>query len=290
MGTSSQTSHSDSTTAPWSPAQPALNGILGGINSQLGNYAPNANENNALGQLAGNASSQQNYGNQINGMASSYLGGDPTGLLNPALAQYQQQLGGIANQNNDPTQTPGMQNVLSTIRNDIGNSVNQQFAGAGRDLSGLNQQSLARGISQGEAVPLLGQYNQNVQNQTGAAGSLYGAAGGTASALTGNQAQGTQYAALAPTYQNAPAQAQLAASAAARGLPLNNLGMLENLTVPIAGLGNQSSSSSQTQSNASPYSMIMGALSGGANGPLAGLGTATNTLGGIFKGIGGFFA
>jgi len=274
IGTSKQEQSQSSQTSPWAPAQPALQGILSGISGQLGNYTPNAAETSALGTLSQNATNQPNYGAQTNALTGSYLGGDPTGLLNPALQQYQQQLSPYASgQNLNPMTAPGMQGVLQTIQSDVGNSVNGQFAGAGRDLSGMNQQALARGISQGEAPALLGQYNQNVQNQLGAAGSLYGAAGQTAGAITGNQAQGVNLAGAAQQMQNAPALAQLQAQAAMRGLPLNNLGMLENLTVPIAGLGGQSSGQSQGSYQMSPIQMAMGGSS------------ALFGNGGIFKGI-----
>ena len=288
LGTSSSQQSQSSQTSPWAPAQPALQGILSGINGQVGNYQANGAQTAALGQLSQNATNQQNYGGQINSMAGSYLGGDPTGLLKPGLQQYQQQLGGIANQNNNPMQTPGMQGVLNTINQDTQNSVNQQFAGAGRDMSGMNQQALARGISQGDSAALLRQYNQNVANQTGAAGNLYNAAGQTAGAITGTQGQGASYAAAAPTYQNAPAAAQLQAQQAAYGLPLNNLGMLENLTVPIAGLGGQSSGQSQGTYTASPLqqmSSIGGLFSGGGNSAMSGLGSLGSGVLGMFGGF-----
>ena len=38
MGTSSQQASSQSQTNPWAPAQPALKGILSGIEGQMGNY------------------------------------------------------------------------------------------------------------------------------------------------------------------------------------------------------------------------------------------------------------
>ncbi len=67
-----------------------------------------------------------------------------------------------------------MQDVLKTIQNDVSNQVNGQFAGAGRSLSGLNTQTLARGLAQGEAVPLLNQYNQDIANQMGIQGAASG--------------------------------------------------------------------------------------------------------------------
>lgn len=232
-----------SQTQPWAQAIPALNGILSGIQGQVGNYQPNAQEQTALSQISNNAQSLPNFGPQATDLANKYIGGDPSGLLSPALQQYQQTLNPIANASLDPTQTPGMRQLLETIRADVGNSVNGMFAGAGRDLSGLNQQTLARGIAQGEAAPLLAQYNQNVSNVSGAAGNLYNAAGQTASAMGQNQGQGFNFANLIPQMQNAGPIGVLAANAASRSLPLENLGMLANLTVPIAGLGQQSSGS-----------------------------------------------
>ena len=47
----------------------------------------------------------------------------------------------------DPRSTPGFSDALAATNADITNQVNGMFAGAGRDLSGLNQQALARGLS-----------------------------------------------------------------------------------------------------------------------------------------------
>ncbi len=261
-GTSTQTQQS--TTQPWAPAQPALQGILSGIQSQMGSYQPNAAENGALSTLVQNANTQPNWGTTANDLTKSYLGGDPTGLVNPAYNTLKGQLLPYASGDNlDPTKAPGMANVLSTIRNDVSNNINSQFAGAGRDLSGLNVQNVSRGIAQGEAVPLLNQYNSNVNNQLGAAGSLFNAAGTTANSITGNQAAGLNLANIAPQLANAPAMSILNAEAGVRGLPLQNLGMLENLTIPIAGLGTQSQGSgSYTMSPLQQMAMGSGALFG----------------------------
>ena len=274
LGTSNTSQSQSSQTSPWAPAQGDLTSLLGSIGGQMGNYAPNQAEQTALGQLQTNATNQPNYGGQVGAMTSGYLGGDPTGLLNPALSQYNQTMGQFTNPASlNPMTAPGMQGTLQTIQNDVGNSVNQQFAGAGRSGSGMNQQTLARGISQGESGALLGQYNQNVGNMMGAAGGMLGAAQGTAGQITGNQQQGIGMAGAAQQMQNAPAMAQLQAQATARGLPLNNLGMLENLTVPIAGLGGQSSGQSQGSYTASPLTQFQ-QLSGGLFGN-----------GGMFKGL-----
>ncbi len=69
--------------------------------------------------------------------------------------------------------------------------------------------------------------------------------------------QGLNLASMAPSLTNAGPLAMLQAEAARRGLPLNNLGMLENLTIPI-GLGTQSQGQSQGTYQMSPLQMMMG--------------------------------
>lgn len=279
-GTSTQKTQQqqNSSTEPWQNALPQLNGILGGISEGVNNYQPTGAEQGALGTLMSNAQATPNYAPQAMSLANDLMGGGTNygGMINDAYKQYQQQLSPYANgQNLDPTQAPGMAQLLETIRGDVGNSVNGMFAGAGRDLSGYNQQTLARGIAQGEAAPLLAQYNQNVQNQLGAAGNLFNAGGQTASALTGfdqqgyaNRAQGLDYGINGvPQAQNAQAQNVLGAAQTARNLPLNNLGLLENLTVPIAGLGSQKTGTQTgtAESTMSPAQQAWGWMGAGGN-------------------------
>lgn len=285
----------DSSVNPWQNSLPAINNLLTGINGRSIDVGANPLQSQALSTLSTNALNTPNYGAQATGVAGNLLTGGPdlTGGANSALTNYQTAstgaLNGYAGAQNagnnsyqsslspylsagylDPMKSPGIQGVLDTIKNDVGNSVNSQFAAAGRDMSGANQQAYGRGISQGFAAPLLNQYNQNVATQRGAqdasygannatSGNIYGAASGTAGNLynagntttgilsglnqtsLGNQVQGLNLGMNAvPQAYNANANAQLAAQQQAYNLPLNNLGMLEGLTIPIAGLGQQS--------------------------------------------------
>jgi len=291
MGSSKQDTQSSQTensqTAPYQPTQGLLGDIIGGLNGQMSAATPTSAENGALSTIQANAQNTPNYGAQATNLTNNlFTGGtQPTPMVNAAYNTYQGQLTPYANGSNlDPTKSPGMQQVLATIRNDVGNSVNSQFAGAGRDMSGMNQQALARGISQGEAAPLLSQYNTNVQNRLGAAGSLYGAGNSTAGLLSnlgqtslGNQITGLSAAQQIPGMQNLGANSVLAAGQTARGLPLNNLGLLENLTIPIAGLGSQSSGTANGTSNTTSTPSLLqdivgvGSLfSGGANSAASG--------------------
>src|SRR5262249_17740424 len=145
----------------------------------------------------------------------------------------------------DPTKVPGIAAALETVRNDVTNSVNSSFAGAGRDLSGLNQQSLARGIAQGEAPVLLDAFFKNAGLQQNAASALPGLANSTATtqssldqASLANRAQGLNIGLTAvPQAANAAPTGVLSAENLLRTLPLQNLQALSSLVVPIAGLG-----------------------------------------------------
>lgn len=283
LGTSKQASGTSqsSITEPWSPTQGPLINIVDSLKGMTGNYGPSADQKSALDQLMLNAKNMPNFGDAALGLSSSLLSGgaDNTGTVNNAYADYQRRLSPYADgQNLDPTKAPGMAALLDTIKNDISGSVNGMFAGAGRDMSGMNQQTLARGMSQGMAAPLMDQYNKNVQNQLGSAGALFGAGGNTANQLQqlqqtmfGNQQQGLNMGMNAvPQAYNGNANQMLSAGSQAYNLPLQQLGSVLGMLLPIAGLGSQNSGSSTSwgTSTASPLQQMMGIgsmFSGGSN-------------------------
>ncbi len=246
-GTSGQTfnvtggTNNQSQTNPWGPAQGSLSNILASANAGLANAGGGQLNalNNAMYKQADQQLSQiPNFGGAAAQAAGNYLqtGGDPTGILRRESGQ----IGYGAD-------SPGMKDVLKTIQNDVSNQVNGQFAGAGRSLSGLNTQTLARGLSQGEAVPLLNQYNQNIANQMGIQG-----------AATQNIGQGFNFAQAAPGLASQVPMARNALDTQRRTQQASILGAYENLINPIAGLGGTSQGSQQNNQ--------------------AGQGTATNSL------------
>ncbi len=257
-GTSGQTlnvtggTQNQSSTNPWPNAIPSLNNILQQAGS--GGTPLGPNESKAFQQAIDQTGQMPNFGPAAAQTAANYLqtGGDPTGILRRESGQ----IGYGAN-------SPGMRDVLKTIQNDVSNQINGQFAGAGRSLSGLNEQTLSRGLSQGEAVPLLNQYNQNIANQLGIQG-----------AATQNIGQGFNFAQAAPGLaQQVPMQQQNLIHQR-RMAPFQYLGAQENLVNPIAGLGGTSMGSQQSNQS--------------------GQGTATNSLlsqlgqlGGLFQPFGG---
>jgi hypothetical protein len=272
-GQSTTTQTQQSQSAPWAAAQPMLQTILGQIGSNLSNTGPTSAETGALNALQSNAALGNPYAGQIGGYAQSLLGGGGANAQAPNaqgnLVNYQSQLAPYAN-GSMIGNNPALAAQLAQIRDDVTNQVNGQFAAAGRDFSGANQQALARGIAQGEAPAIAAQYNQDVANQLGAANSLYGAGNTTANALAGfqqnylaNQGQGVTAAQSALDAQNYGANATLAEEAQRRGIPVQALGLLAQIGTPIAGLGSQSSGTTtgtQDMSGAQQFSTIAGGV------------------------------
>jgi hypothetical protein len=271
-GTSKQETQQQSTTNPWAPAQPVLQGILGQLGGQLNNTGLTGAETGAINTLEQNAGTAGQYAPAIQGYAKSLLAGgganDQAGNINQNYQNYYNQTNPLAsNTNYNPYDTPGFRDAINTATSDITQGVNGQFAAAGRDFSGANSQALGRGLTQGLAPIIQSQYNQNIQNQQGAAGNLYNAGNTNAGLLSGlqqqylqNQGAGVGAAGAANDAANAGANATLAAEAARRGIPVQNLGLLANIGIPIAGLGGQSSGTSNTTTQL-PWYAPLGAIS-----------------------------
>jgi hypothetical protein len=292
-GTSKSTQTQSSTTAPWAAAQPALQGILSQLQTNLPNTALSGDENNALRGLERNGyTAASTYAPQIAGYAQNLLSGggatDQVGAVNANYQRYQDQTNPLAsNTNYDPRNTPGFSDYINTLTSDITNATNGQFAAAGRDFSGANSQALGRGILQGVAPTIAAQYNQNVQNQQGAARNLYDAGTNNSGILAGlnqqklaNQGQGITAAGAATDAGNAGYNATMQAEAARRGLPVQALGLLAQIGIPIAGLGGQSQGTAEMEKQASGAEQF-GQIAGGL-GSLFG-GGGGSTVGNMFK-------
>jgi hypothetical protein len=288
--TSSTTQTQNSTTTPWAPTQPFLNGILGQLGSGLSNTGLTNAESGALNTTEANAANYGLYSPMISDTVNSFLGGGNAMGQAPAiqanLDAYKALLTPYANGSMIGANS-ALKPQLDTISNDVTNNVNSMFAGAGRDMSGINQQALARGIAQGEAPVIANQYNTDVDRALNASGLLYGAGNTTSGLLSGlsqqdlqNRAQGIGLAPTALSSDNAGANAILAAEAQRRGIPLQTLGLLANIGVPIAGLGHQTSGTNVSQSDnqmsgADQFGKIAGGLDNVAKA-IPGIGSAAS--------------
>jgi hypothetical protein len=242
-----------SQTDPWKPTQPYLQQTLQQLGPALRNTGTSADENSALQELIRNAQNMPNFGGVAGDLAGRLLNG--TYQVNPnstvgqsydALkAQYAPYTG---SDYTNPYSNPAFKNYLDTTTRDIANRVNSMFAGAGRDLSGINQESLARGITEGTAPAFANQYNQNVGAQQHAIDSLFGGGLNASAAGVGNATTGLGVAGNLPQINDQNAQSVLQAYAEKYGLPLNKLSGVENLLLPIASLGSQSQGSGTSTS------------------------------------------
>jgi hypothetical protein len=272
--TTTQQQQQQSQTQPWAPAQPMLQGIL----SQISGVQPGVNplQTGAIGALTNNALNAPSYAAPAQNLANDLFAGgtDRTGRVAQAFDALQGNLGPIAaGQTLDPNQNPYLRGALDTVLNDVTQNVNSQFAAAGRDLSGYNQQAVARGVAQGEAPLIMNQYNTERANQMNAANTLYNAGVNSATTLSGldqtalaNRLQGLGVANALPALEDQSANRILAAQGQGFGLPLQQIGMLENLGIPIAHLGSQSRGESLgTTTQTQPVGpTLLGAALGGA--------------------------
>lgn len=251
FGSKETSGSQNQTTNPWAPTMPSLQGFLGNIMNQWranGSGAPSATQNQAFQTLENTARAGDPNAGAIRNLSTDMLNsGSWTPTLQDSYNAFRNNVTPMATADVDPTQAPGMADVLATIRNDITNNVNGQFAASGRDLSGMNQQTLARGIAQGEAVPLLNQYNQNVQNKLAANQALNAAGANTATTGQGLDAAnaalragGIDVGNQALAAQNYAPNSLLTLEQQRLGLPFGNMGMLASLLYPMAGLGGQS--------------------------------------------------
>lgn len=259
---------------PWA----ATSGLLGNLLDRIGGLSPDltAAESGAFGQLAANASAGNPFASRIGGVADTLLAGggpDRTPTVNAAYDQYRAALTPFARGDYlDPAADPALRSYLDVLKDDVSNQVNGMFAGAGRDLSGMNQQALARGVTQAEAPVLLDAYNRAVAGQRSAIDALYGAGGQTAGLLSNldqtrlaNQQAGIGAADAALTAQNWGPMQQIAIEAQRRGIPLQTLAAQFGMVLPAA------------QAFATTSGTSSGSSSGTASGTSVGNGTQQKT-------------
>ena len=273
-GTSTSTQQQTSQTSPYAGAAPALTGILGGLTSLVpGAGSLTGAQGGALNTIEANANAGNPFAAPTAGVARGLLNGGGAQNNDAAIAanlsNYQGLLTPFAN-GSMVGQNKALQAQLGTIGSDVTNQVNSQFAAAGRDGSPDNYQALGRGIAQGEAPVIASQYNQDVQNQLNAAGSLYGAGNTTYGLLNQDQAAananaqaGVGVGTQALDANNYGANSVLAAEAQRTGIPIQNLTTLLGAVSPVAqAFGTQSGNTTgtSTMSGAQQFATIAGGI------------------------------
>lgn len=271
-----------SSSRPWDAAMPLVNNLLSRYGSA--NTAVTPGQTSALNNLQASTASLPNFTPQATSAVNSLFSSNnapQVGMLQSAYDTQRGNLSPLANPANlNPYNTPGLSDALGRMTSDITKDVKSQYAAAGRDPSGAGSfaGSLGRGLSQGLAPALLGQYNTNVGNLFTANQNLMGGAGSTASGISGlnqtdlqNRIAGITSAGAVPGVATAPGMAQLGVANTAYGMPYQNLAALLQPSVALAGLGsNTSGTSTGTQTS---QGSLLGNIMGGITGGVGALGT-----------------
>ncbi|NEU94819.1 tail fiber domain-containing protein [Bradyrhizobium uaiense] len=246
---------------------------MSGVNNLLPNTGVTSNERGAIDQLTSMGNAGNPYASGTSGAVNNLLsGGNATaqnGALTDNLASYRAGMTPYTDPNYSTINTPAVQAALHQVQDDVTNQVNGQFAAAGRFGSGMNTQTLGRGIAQGEAPIILNQANLDTATRTGALNSLYGAGNTTSNAISGNNQTanantqaGVNSVGTALTNSTWGPQTALSASELEQSLPASNLGLLAQMGIPLAGLGTTSNGTSNTTANMSPMQATIGLLGG----------------------------
>lgn len=267
--TQTQEQNASSERDPWDEAIPQLRGYLERVGA-LGPTGETAAQGAAFDTLASRAAQGNPYAGQQAYYASSlYDTVDRAGVVGAAYERLQDQLGGVASGSYlDPMANPEMRGMLDLLGSEAQNRINAQFAGAGRDLSGMNQRAVAEGVARAQGGLLFDQYNLERANQMNAAQALYGAGADSAATAGGLDAQraairgqGASAAADALDAANYGENALLAIEQQRKMLPYEDLGALGSLLFPVAGLGGQETQNASSTGTATEKGSSFG-LSG----------------------------
>lgn len=298
MTQSSSNTSSQSTTGPGAEAQPVVQGITNALTPLLSSSGLTPTQSTAIQQLTNNgmagdpyaAAEGTNATNLLNGGGATSENGNLTSnlnTLNSTLSPY-------TDPNYSTVNSPDVQRALQAANAGISNSVNSQFAAAGRSGSGANQGDLAYNEENADAPILLNQANTDTATRIGAANTLYGAGNTTSGAITGNnqtalsnEQAGVGAGTNAIAAENEGPTAAIEAQELGQEIPAQNLGLLANIGIPLAGLNTTTNGNSTTTSNPSVLQDITGL--GSAAGQLGtGLGTSAgvNAAGAATSGSG----
>ena len=295
MTDSSSETTSQSETGPGALTKPTVQGITQVLNPLIANSGITPTQQTAINQLTANGMAGDPYAAAEGANANNLLSGggatSQNGNLSSNLSTLQNTLAPYTAPNYSTVNSPDVQRALQAANAGITNQVNGEFAAAGRSGSGANQGTLAYNEENADAPILLNQANTDTATKLNAANTLYGAGNTTANAITGNnqtalsnEVQGNQAANSAVTAQNWGPTAAIQAQELGQSIPAQNLGMLAQIGIPLAGLDTTSNGTSNTTNTPSMLQDITGLgglFSSGAGGTsaAAGLGQAAAGLG-----------
>ncbi len=255
MGGSRTTQQTHTKREPWEPARGNLQNVLSGAQNIAADPSKFQSQysdtyNNALDRFEA-ISQTPSAANQylrpvVEGAAQNYATG-------------QEHLRGIAS--GDPASNPFLEAIIKRQQESTSNAVNGQFSAAGRYGSGAHTGSLTKQLGNQELGLRYDDYNAQQGRQDQAANVLFN------QGMTGSQMGGQLDA---NEMQRAGLQQQVGEQ---RNAILNDANLadvranewLAAQTVPIAGLGGTTDSTSISRTSSNPLGMVLGGLQMGAS-------------------------
>jgi hypothetical protein len=248
---------------PWDVAIPALKDFIGEARTISSRRAgPTTAQTGAINELKANAAQGNPFEDEINRLAGDLFGSESySPEVSAGYADFQRRLDPVADGANlDIGNNEYIQNLLKTVGDDIQWRTNSTFAGAGRDMSGINQQAVARGITQGTAPILLDQYNRE-QGRTDAAARDLFSGSNTAATTKANldsssaslRGAGIDASRAAMEARDAGPNAILNLEEQLKQMPYQELSWLAELLYPAAGLGGQTEEEGKSKSKGTSF-------------------------------------
>lgn len=233
-------------TNPYAPAEPALQEMINRVRALGGNTGLSPTEQVAMSGITQTAERNATFNPEIEQLAADQFAGGGFGEgadgVRDAFDQSSSYYKGVL----DPSSgggNPYVDDLLSTIRDDVTNQVGGQFAAAGRSFSGAHSGNLSRNLTSAMAPILFEDYWRNQDAKERAAAALGSEARATSTALdsaAGNvlAARGLGADTLETTYN--PFTRMADAGAYEVDKPISRTGDITGLLTNLAGVGGSS--------------------------------------------------
>lgn len=241
---------------PWSPTIPYLEDYLGQIGG-LATEPLSGSQLSAVGDLKQIYGEGNPYATQLDTLANDFFTGpgSQSGMLGDAYATLQSQLTPYAEGKFlDFKENPYVNEMMTNVGDNVQQRINAMFAGAGRDMSGMNMKSVGRGVAEAQTPILAELYNREQDRALGAANTLFGAGNATATGMqsmdTANLDARTRGIPVADAAMGAEMwgpQGIFNLEQTVADSPFARLGALGSLLLPVAQLGQQQSGSGTTK-------------------------------------------
>jgi hypothetical protein len=267
MGSKDTSSTTNTSTQPWAPAIPGLTDLINRITSAgksggVGSVTPE--QSGAFTDLKNNAGTLGSFAPDISSVANDTFNfGSDSGMVGSAYSDLASRLTPWANGGNiDVTQNPQIKKMLDVVNQDTSNDVNGLWSAAGRSFSPGHAMALGRGVAAAEAPILLNQYNTEAERSLGAAKDIFGGATSAAGTMQGldtnaltTRQGGFNIAQMLQDAKNYGPNAILNLSEQMKKLPLDELGWISQYLTPIAQLGQQGHSTTDSTTTSAGFTL-----------------------------------